>query len=306
MFCAMTRRAAKTAAAAILAVVTVAVSLTAGPAAAGPEEAAALCSAARHQPVTGRITDRRVREASGLVRLGESLWVHNDSGDRARLFRLSSSGSGAVRAELRLPVSAADWEDASGSGRAGEVFVGDIGDNAGRRGSVTVHRFRVPDLWAYGVDYLPSSAVQRITLRYPDGPRDAEALIVDPRTRDLVIIQKRYGGPSGVYWAPESDWRDGSATLRRAGTVYTGSGDRAVPTAADIRADGSVIAIRTYSSVLMIPRWSSQSVASALVSNRACWARAVYEPQGETIAFSGGGYVTVSEGGWAPINRFRP
>lgn len=306
MFCVTTRRAVKAAAAAALTAVAVAVSLSAVPASAGPEEAAALCSSARHQPVGGRITDRRVREASGLVRLGESLWVHNDSGDQARLFRLSSSGSGDVRGEVRLPVSAADWEDASGSGRVGEVFVGDIGDNAAGRGSVTVMRFQVPDLWAYGVDYLPSSAVQRITLRYPDGPRDAEALIVDPRTRDLVIIQKRHGGPSGVYWAPEPDWRDGSATLRRAGTVYTGSGDRAAPTAADIRPDGSVIAVRTYSSVLMIPRWSYQSVATALVSNRACWARSVDEPQGEAIVFSGGGYVTISEGGWAPINRFRP
>ena len=47
------------------------------------------------------------------------------------------------------------------------------------------------------------AGVDALRLRYPDGPHNAEAMLVDPRTGDLVIITKvATGGPAGVYTAP--------------------------------------------------------------------------------------------------------
>ncbi len=43
--------------------------------------------------------------------------------------------------------------------------------------------------------------VDPLELAYPDGPRDAEALLVDPRTGDLIVITKDVLGASEVYVA---------------------------------------------------------------------------------------------------------
>ena len=36
-----------------------------------------------------------------------------------------------------------------------------------------------------------------LTLRYPDRPHDAEALLVDPRNGELAIVTKDFGGVAG-------------------------------------------------------------------------------------------------------------
>ena len=183
--------------------------------------AAAVC-AARRVPGRERVADPELNELSGLVSLDSGLWAHNDSGDEARVFRLDEAG--ATQAVVHLEgIDAFDWEDLSGAGpSAGELFVGDIGDNEAIRNEVTVLRFAVPDPAPVGEVTIPADEIQTITLRYPDGPRDAETLLVDPVTRDIVIVDKRFGGASEVYQATEADWADGDAELERIGIVEVG------------------------------------------------------------------------------------
>ena len=267
------------------------------------EMAAAFCAA---QPVPGRqrLAEPELNELSGLVALDSGLWAHNDSGDEARVFRLDDAG--VTQAVVHLEgVAAFDWEDMSGAGpSAGELFVGDIGDNAGARNEVTVLRFAVPEPAPVGEATIPADEIQTITVRYPDGPRDAETLLVDPVTRDIVIVHKRFGGASEVYQAHEADWADGDAELERVGIVEVGETPLDATTAGDVGGDGRVVALRTYAAVLVFPRDDDQSLAEALVENEPCDAPTRLEVQGEAIAFTDEGYLTVSEGNRPRLNRF--
>lgn len=279
------------------------VTTTTVPAPSAEEMAAAVC-AARPVPGRQRLAEPELNELSGIVALDSGLWAHNDSGDEARVFRLDEAG--ATQAVVRLEgVQAFDWEDMTGAGpAAGELFVGDIGDNEGIRNEVTVLRFAVPEPPPVGEVTIPAGDIQTITLRYPDGPRDAETLLVDPATRDIVIVHKRFGGASEVYQAPEADWADGEAELERIGIVEVGDTPLDATTAGDVGADGQVVALRTYAAVLVFPRDEDQSLAEALVENEPCDAPTRLEVQGEAITFTEEGYLTVSEGDRPRINRF--
>lgn len=279
------------------------VTTTTVPAPSAEEMAAAVC-AARPVPGRQRLAEPELNELSGIVALDSGLWAHNDSGDEARVFRLDEAG--ATQAVVRLEgVQAFDWEDMTGAGpAAGELFVGDIGDNEGIRNEVTVLRFAVPEPPPVGEVTIPAGDIQTITLRYPDGPRDAETLLVDPATRDIVIVHKRFGGASEVYQAPEADWADGEAELERIGIVEVGDTPLDATTAGDVGADGQVVALRTYAAVLVFPRDEDQSLAEALVENEPCDAPTRLEVQGEAITFTQEGYLTVSEGDRPRINRF--
>ena len=279
------------------------VTTTTVPAPSAEEMAAAVC-AARPVPGRQRLAEPELNELSGIVALDSGLWAHNDSGDEARVFRLDEAG--ATQAVVRLEgVQAFDWEDMTGAGpAAGELFVGDIGDNEGIRNEVTVLRFAVPEPPPVGEVTIPAGDIQTITLRYPDGPRDAETLLVDPATRDIVIVHKRFGGASEVYQAPEADWADGEAELERIGIVEVGDTPLDATTAGDVGADGQVVARRTYAAVLVFARDEDQSLAEALVENEPCDAPTRLEVQGEAITFTEEGYLTVSEGDRPRINRF--
>ena len=140
-------------------------------------------------------------EASGLApsqREEDRIWAINDSGNGAELIAVGlSSGSHHV---MTLPgVRNRDWEDLAAFSLAGQPWlaIGDIGDNGGRRSQLRVHLLPEPE------EPLPESVPvhSTLTLRYPDGARDAEALAVDSITRTLYILSKRDALPR-LYRAP--------------------------------------------------------------------------------------------------------
>jgi hypothetical protein len=151
--------------------------------------------------VATRLADPRIVESSGLAlsrRHPGVVWTHNDSGDQARLFAVGPDGR--TRAVLTLAgVEARDWE-AVAAGRDDRdrpaLFAGDIGDNNGVWPEVAVYRVTEPAV-------LRDATVPavRYRLRYADGPRDAEALLIDPRSNRLYVATKAQIG-GGLYQAP--------------------------------------------------------------------------------------------------------
>ena len=144
------------------------------------------------------LRDPRIGESSGLAvsaRHPGVLWTLND-GDDGRLFAVRPNGQTA--AAYRLGVPARDWEAlAPGRDEQGRpvLWVGDIGDNASARtGGILVHRVPEPERLEGG-QLRPTS----YRLRYPDGPHDAEALLVDPRSDRLYVVTKQVF--SGVVYA---------------------------------------------------------------------------------------------------------
>jgi hypothetical protein len=273
---------------------------TAAPAPARPPATPALCDGALHVRVTGHVQSAAATELSGLV-LSRSrpgvLWAHNDSGDSPRLLAFKSSG--APVAEVMLAgAENFDWEDIA-VGRDGALLVGDIGDNLGQRESVVVYRVAEPRTSGT----VPVAA--RYELRYPDGARDAEALLFDRSDAAIVIVSKSYGGSARVYVARRPSSREVTTLRRSATTIRLGPGEPV--TGGDVSADGTTIALRTYDSAYVWRRRKGETVSAAL-RRRPCRARAdlLAEGQGEALALTrdGRGFITVPEGARPAIRRY--
>lgn len=198
------------------------------------------------------LQDPQVDESSGLGasrRYPGLLWTHNDSGDSARLFLLDQLG--ATKAVVTLNgASARDWEDmaVAGSGNNAWVYVGDIGDNNSVHESITIYRFREPQLNVAAGAAPQTVAVdcEQMTLRYPDGPRDAESLMATSDGQ-LFIVSKSLGG-SAIYGTPGPFVAGASQTLQMMGrmTLKSDSFFGRLTSAGDISPDGTRIVVRTY------------------------------------------------------------
>jgi len=260
-------------------------------------------------PGTGRVVlgvaPPLVVEASGLAwsRSDADLaWTHNDSGDSARVIGLGWDG--AVRAVQPLSgISAVDFEDiALGPDPSGgdALFVGDIGDNAGARLNVRVHRMPEPALAGVAVgSTLPGAVPASSTLIYPDGARDAEALLVDRATGDVLIITKREAR-SRVYRATAAQLAAGEAMMSFVGAMQYGG-----VVAADACDDGRTIVVKTYSAIRV--HRSDGGLGPALLGSGELRPY-VAEPQGEAVAANGAcdAYATLSEGRGQPLARYGP
>jgi hypothetical protein len=176
-------------------------------------------SAAAEPSVDRVVRDPRVSESSGLAVSGrESSWLltHNDSGADAEVFAIDPQGR--TRATYRLAgVTARDWEGMArvGSGSASTLYLGDIGDNRNSWRNIAVYVAPEPQ----GSGRLTTKAM-RYRLTFPDGPRDAEALMVSPRNGRVYVVAKRLAG-AAIYLAPADlrstgfnrlvKWRDAPA-----------------------------------------------------------------------------------------------
>jgi len=263
--------------------------------------ASRLCGA--NQPVSqGTVASNALIEISGVVPSRDHsgiLWVHNDSGDSPRVYAMTASG--ASRGVYPLSgANAYDWEAiALGPGPSAGVdylYVGDIGDNSGNRSEIQVYRVREPNPTTSGATL---NGVERLRLRYPDGARDAEALMVDPQNGDLYIVSKTMTGESRVYRAAGIVGA-GPTTMQFVRQLSLGASRQV--TAGDISPNGQAVILRTYTRVHVFGRPAGQPLSAAF-SRTPCEPPAPSEGQGEAIGVDAdnGGFVTISEGSHEPI-----
>jgi hypothetical protein len=280
----------------------------------------AACNSTLVASTTGTVASDAIDEASGIAasrRVDGVWWVHNDSGDTARVFAID--GTGATLGEYALSgATAVDWEDiAAGPGPTAGVsylYVGDIGDNTQSRASVQVYRVPEPLVSPKAPVTTPQTltGVATLNLRYPDGAHDAEALLVDPVTGQLFVITKDLaGGVAQVFQAPANLAAGSTTTLTQVATFTLGALQGV--TAADVTPAGDVVALRTYFGVRLYPRPAGTSLGDAFSQTPCTGAAAPFgsassasEPQGEAIGFTrdGRGYMTLSEGAHVPLHRF--
>ena len=264
--------------------------------------------------------DPRVAESSGLATSsdGALVYTHNDSGDDARFFAVGTEGR--TRTTYVLPdVQMRDWEDmARGPDEQGRssLWLGDIGDNnALRDHGLLVHRVREPEPTEQ--ERVTTEPPTSFRLRYPDGPGDAEGLMVHPRTGRLYVVTKPLAGPAKVYAAPEVLDPDGpnalelvaEAPVESTGTPGgPGIGGLAnlLVTAADIAPDGSRVAVRTYTDVY---EWAvpGDDIAAAF-DDEPTVTPLPETRQGEGLAYAADGrsVLVSTEGRDSPVHRVVP
>jgi len=245
----------------------------------------------------GEIEYSAITEASGLAasrQNKEVLWTHNDSGDRNRVFALNTAGK-HLGVFTIAGVAARDWEDlALGPGPAHGteyLYIGDIGDNDAKHEIKHIYRVPEPRVLAQQapVEQMLEGA-KTIAFRYPDGKRDAETLMVDPRTKDLYVVSKREANVH-LYRAPYPQSTTQETVLELVAALSLGG-----VVAGDISRAGDEILLKTYDAIYYWRRGRGQTVAQALLQIPVK-VPYIIEPQGEGVCWhpQGKGYYTVSE-----------
>ena len=255
-----------------------------------PASSAANCRASGE---TVRLRD--LPEASGVAsshRTPGVFWALNDSGDPV-IFVLDQQG--AVKGRVRVTgAKVDDWEDiAVGPCPQGScVYLADIGDNSGDRKNITLYRVAEP-----APEDPATRPVEVFHAEYPDGPHDAESLLVT-RESDVFLVTKGDPGPVALYQFPRPLAPGGTLQLQRIGEPIGGQkvDARDRPTGADASPDGQWVAVRTT-------HWIAFYRTADFISGR--W-REVFrtdlsslgERRGEGVAFAGNdAVVLVGEAG---------
>jgi hypothetical protein len=185
------------------------------------------------------------------------------------------------------------------------LYVGDVGNNEANPNTTEHVIYRIPEPLSLE-STLPRERTEPIRYTYPDGPRDAETLLLDPLTKDLYIVSKELAG-AVLYRLPFPQPTDG--TLIQAQRIGDVPGV-VLATGGDISADGREIMVKTYTAVYYWQRKAGERIEEVLLRTALKMLPYELEPQGEAICFDkdGSGYFTLSERRNAPsvtLNFYR-
>jgi hypothetical protein len=239
-----------------------------------------------------RVTDKRLDELSGMVRTPTGFAVVDDGSDLSshrRIFFLDNRCT-VVRA-VKYPSTPRDTEDLA-QAPDGTLWVADIGDNNRNRETIALWR-------------LASGAASPVLYRmtYPDGPHDAEALVLAGDGTPVVVTKDP---ETAELYQPAQALVAGKTTpLRHVGEFNlpgTGTSNpfsflgRAVITGGANASDGSHVVLRTYADAFEFPV-SHGDVVHAITTEKPRSVPLPDEPQGESIAYDhdGSSLLTVSE-----------
>jgi hypothetical protein len=225
--------------------------------------------------------------------------VVDDSGNATVVYTLASDCS--VASARSVGVSGRDVEDLARSAD-GTLWLADIGDND--RVRTTVALIRVP---VRG----PATVLR---LAYPDGPHDAETLLL-PSDGRPVIVTKDLGGRSGVYTTDAVPSGPSPTPLRHVGQLVVplsgtdggpiGPFGRGLVTGGALSADGRVAAVRTYTDAWLyrVPGAGASTADAVVAALRGTPVDVPLpgEPQGEAVAFTADG--TLLSAGESPSTR---
>lgn len=266
------------------------------------------CESFSRPVVAGRVTADELTEASGLVaarRTPGAWFAHNDSGDIARFFALSSNG--ALRGTYEVTADANDWEDVTSAPcPTGACLVfGDIGDNGESRARVALYRVTEPlvDLGS-GPPVRETLASERMRVEYPDGPHNAEALVAS-NDGVLYVLTKEDNSVTQVFSL--GLFRAGETVMAtRIAQIDLTSQPNGLVTGADIHPCAPRLLVRTYAAVYLLTAPAGGSLESAFAAPLVRVATPS-EPQGETVAWTqdGRAYRTLSEGAMQPMYEAR-
>jgi hypothetical protein len=259
----------------------------------------AQCSAYGAPQALGTISDQ-LPELSGLAasqRHPGLIYTHNDSGDSARFFAMDETA--AITAEIHLTgATAVDWEDISVGACPGGpcVYIGDTGDNKLVRDGYVIYRVIEPavlptDGSIISVDY------QQFPFVYPDGPHNAETLLVHPVTGQVFIITKDKDISATVFEMPLPLVPDQQVTLVPTATLLISPVDGdGIATDGAFHPCGDRLLVRTTEFLFELRRAPGDSLVS-LFTSTPVKVPVADEPQGEGVTFALDGlhYFTSSE-----------
>lgn len=206
-------------------------------------------NASYEKPKTvGTFQDPRIRESSGIAASPcqtDVYWTHNDSGDGPQIFasdlRGRSLGSWQVAKAKNV-----DWEDIAAAKEADGrcfLYIGEIGNNKGERAEGAIYRVAEPAAGGSGGETEAASVMR---FRYPDGPHNAETLLVNPDSGLIYILTKRSDAPSTIYRLPMNFDSPAAVTAEKIGELSVPSVPNGLLTGGSISPDHKRVMVCDY------------------------------------------------------------
>ncbi|MFJ6725944.1 WD40 repeat domain-containing protein [Streptomyces sp. NPDC091281] len=203
---------------------------------AAPATAYAASAAAGDENFT--IKDPRITESSGLAASRQHpgiYWTHNDSDDGPYLYAVDSRTGDTVARLTLTGIGTPRDVEAISIGPGNRIVVGDIGDNLDGTW---------PYVWIYELPEpreLKDATVKatQYEVTYADGARDAESLLVHPKTGRVYIIDKKEDG-GHLYAGPEKLSVSGRNVFKPVAPIDLWATDAA------LSPDGQRLAVRGY------------------------------------------------------------
>lgn len=116
-----------------------------------------------YKPKVQAILPKEVNETSGLIFWDNSLWTLNDSGNKPVLYRLDKvTGKVTQRIRIKNAVNH-DWEALTQDKE--NIYIGDVGDNFGKRKTLTIYILKKSIIPNRGDVTLPARVIY---FQYPD------------------------------------------------------------------------------------------------------------------------------------------
>lgn len=236
-------------------------------------------------PIVTSLTEV-INEVSGITDSKANtgkFWAQEDSGNPPQLFLIQHDGK-VVKKITLMGITNRDWEDLALI--KDTIYLAETGDNHQLYNEYAIHLFAEPK---QEMDTVKN--IKTVKFRYPDGSHDAEALLVDPSTKDIFIITKR-DVPSRIY----------KISAPYTNTVSTATFVDTLPfssvVSAAISYDEKEIIIKTYSQLYHYTKNSTESIPQAIEKGSTTVPYEI-EPQGEAVTFKldHSGYLTLSEKG---------
>lgn len=231
-------------------------------------------------------------EASGLVASVVNpgyLWTHNDGNNPSEIYLINDRAETVMKCRLKNAWNR-DWEDITvGPGPEPGInylYVADIGDNGAVYRYKRLYRVEEP---LFSGEKLEIDDAHKILIELPDGPRDSEAIMVDPLTKNFYLISKRESAVR-LYEIKFPFEGDTLQAVKLSKLPFTDI------VAANISPDGREILLKSYSEIFYWKRQDNESIPEVLKRTpiKIDYER---ERQGEAIAWKldGSGFYTLSE-----------
>jgi len=228
--------------------------------------------------LAGFVSNPVLDEISGIETTDNGqFYVHNDEGNS--LLHIIDD-NGIYQSAIKLEgAKNRDWEDLTSIHRENQrlLVVGDIGDNQARYKSLRLYFVDEPSADTDGDFPKKLEVMHQLKVRYPDGPRDCEALAYDASSKQLLFLTKRDKIPRLYGLSIDQALNQKTAELEFLAEVPTFSpptakekllaGKKALwlsqPTGMDISEDGSLAAVITYRSLYLYSREDGETWAEA-------------------------------------------
>ncbi len=241
----------------------------------------------------GKVT--YMQEASGIdiapLNPG-AVWSHNDAGSGTDIFLINTQNGEEISRFSVNNASNIDWEDITvfKNGNNSSIFLADFGDNFKVRPSYSLYIFNEPVYDSTGKLSTDISLVNRLNFIYSDGPQNAEALLMDPQTGDIIIATKEINR-SVIYSLPADQLNCNTMVeLEKLGELPIGN-----VTGGDISDDGKRITLRNYLGLFLWERTGGEGLNEVFETTPVKLPYNHVEAQGEAFCWSNNGYYTLSE-----------